>query len=138
MPTISLEPGPDLARSLAQHIDRFLARLPADLRSERRQASRIAIPLLLQLTPLTEEGCPLAGETSTAVGKDLSRSGVSFYHREPLPHRHVQISFEDPRLERLCVEVELNRCRFSNLGWYESGGRLLRIATPEHTPSLAG
>lgn len=138
MALVTLEAGPDMARELASHIDRFLARMPPGVRGERREAERVAIPLLLRVTPLSgPDGFPV-GEPSTAVGKDLSRAGVGLYHQDPLPHKHVLLTFEDPRLERLSVVVELSRCRFSNLGWYESGGRLLRVAAPEYEASLAG
>lgn len=138
MPIVPLDPGPDMARSLAQHIDQFLARLPPSVGGDRRDVERLAIPLLLQIRPV--DGCEADQfqTPATAVGKDLSRSGLGMFHREPIPHRHVIVTFEDPRLERLSIEVELNRCRFSNFGWYESGGRLLRIVEPASPASLAG
>lgn len=126
---LSLDPGPDMAETLARHLDTFLSRLPASTPGERRELSRLAIPHLLRIIPLDRQGNQ-QGDATTAVGKDLSRGGIGLFHHEPLPHRHVLVTFEDPRLDRLCVEVELTRCRFSNLGWYESGGRLLRVAEP--------
>lgn len=138
MQIVPLPDGPDMAASLAQHLDRFLARLPPSVGQDRREMTRVAIPLLLRITPIeggddADDGPPL-----TAVGKDLSRGGIGLFHRDPLPHRHVVLTFDDARLEGLSVEVELNRCRFSNLGWYESGGRLLRLAQPRYRASLAG
>lgn len=129
MHVLSLDPGPDMAETLARHLERFLAKLPASVLRDRRDLGRLAIPHLLKITPIDPQGCQ-QGEPATAVGKDLSRGGIGLFHHQPLPHRHVLVTFEDPRLERLSVEVELNRCRFSNLGWYESGGRLLRVADP--------
>jgi len=120
-----------MARMLTEHLDRFLARLPAGVGDNRRHADRVAIPLLLRIAALDGSLTDGNAEAITAVGKDLSRSGIGFFHHEPLPHRHVALSFDDPRLEGLSVEVELNRCRFSNLGWYESGGRLLRLVEPQ-------
>ena len=131
MQAATLSPGPDMARALMQHLDRFLSRLPAGVGDSRREANRVAIPLLLRIEAINGSFVTAESEFITGVGKDLSRSGIGFFHREPLPQRHVILSFDDPRLEQLSIEVELNRCRFSNLGWYESGGRLLRLVEPQ-------
>lgn len=135
MQAVPVALGPDLAHNLAQHLSQFVGRLPASVATDRRRDVRVAIPWLLSVAPLNAEP---SGEVLTAVGKDLSRHGIGFFHSQPLPHRRVVLTFEDARLERLSVEVELNRCRFSNLGWYESGGRLLRLAEPPAPHSLAG
>ncbi len=137
MQAVSLAPGPEMAHDLARYLEQFTARLPASLTSERRTEVRVAIPLLLTVAaanPRDDDHEALF----TAVGKDLSRGGIGFFHREAIPHRRVVLTFEDPRLEQLAVEVELGRCRFSNLGWYESGGRLVKVVQPNHTRCLAG
>lgn len=136
MQVAPISPGPEVVRNLVQHLNQFLARLPATVGGERRNADRVAIPLLMSVAPAGEQEFDDLGSMTTAVGKDLSRGGIGFFHRDALPHRRVVLLFDDPRLDGLAVEVELNRCRFSNLGWYESGGRLLRLIQPGR--SLAG
>lgn len=138
MAIATLDSGPDMARELTHYLDLFLARLPAGVRNDRRSAERLAIPLLLRATPIAEANGATIGDAVTGVGKDLSRAGLGLYHHAPLPHRFVRITFEDLRLEHLTVDLELSRCRFSNLGWYESGGRLLQVAPPQPKTSLAG
>lgn len=124
--------------SLAAKLEKLIAPGPITGSAERRKAKRVAIPLLIRVTPLDrQEGTPV-GPTITAVGKDLGKSGIGFFHQTALPHKLVRIGFDDPQLKDISVEVELNWCRFSNLGWYESGGKLLRMIEADSLASLAG
>lgn len=92
---------------------------------ERRREQRYPYPRLLQLTPVDESGQP-NGLPMTAAGKQISESGLSFFHPEPLAYRRVVVVLErmDGPPVRLLLDVD--RCRFTRLGWYESGGRFLR------------
>jgi hypothetical protein len=93
---------------------------------ERRQFGRISLPLVLQVTPLDQTGQPLEHLATSAVGKDISPRGISFFHERPLPHRRAIVTFEHPDVGRFCIEVDVSWCRFTSPGWYQSGGRLIR------------
>ena len=94
---------------------------------ERRGLQRIATPYLMQLTPINGDGAFLTDETVVVVGKDITPGGLGFFHQQPLPYRRAIVTVELPHVGLLSVEVDVQRCRFTKLGWYESGGRLLRI-----------
>jgi len=94
--------------------------------AERRRETRYPFPYLIHLTPVAEDGCTPQGETVVVVGKHLSERGLGFYHPKPLPHRRMIASLEDPRGRWLAFLVDLNWCRFTRQGWYESGGRFLQ------------
>lgn len=111
---------------------------PANNGPERRKSPRVAIPVLIRVTPLDGLTGNPVGPTMTAVGKDLGKKGIGFFHQAALPHRLVRIAFDAPGVQDLSVEVELSWCRFSNLGWYESGGKLLRMIESDSLASLAG
>ncbi len=98
---------------------------------ERRRENRYPFPYLIHLTPVGDDGRTSAGETIVVVGKHLSQRGLGFYHPKPLPHRRMIASLEDARGNRLGFLVDLNWCRFTKQGWYESGGRFLEaVASP--------
>jgi hypothetical protein len=101
---------------------------------ERRHHDRVAVPFLLRLTPLDAEGQPLADEAITVVGKDISQRGLSFFHEHSLPYRRVMIVVDHPELECLSLEVDICWCRFSKLGWYESGGHLTHVVEAPAAP----
>jgi hypothetical protein len=92
----------------------------------RRQKDRTALPYLLQLTPLDDQGHPMTEEESVVVGRDFSTCGLSFFHSQPIPNRRAQISLNHPQSGRFTVEIQIRRCRFHRLGWYESNARLVR------------
>ena len=60
------------------------------------------------------------------VGKDISEHGLGFYHQAPLPHRRMIASLESSHGRWHGFLIDLNWCRFTKGGWYESGGRLLK------------
>jgi hypothetical protein len=98
---------------------------------ERRREPRTAYPYLIRLTPVDRDGITPLSEDVVVVGKHLSPHGIDFYHHEPLPHRRViawlEIAGQPPR----GVLVELLWCRFNKQGWYDNGGRLLRVVDAE-------
>jgi hypothetical protein len=95
---------------------------------ERRRDNRYPFPCLVHLTPVSPDGVTPEGETVVVVGKHLSEQGFSFYHREPLPHRRMIASLERKNGHWFGFLIDLNWCRFSKGGWYESGGRFLQTA----------
>jgi hypothetical protein len=117
--------------ALARQIQALVARLHPTVTLERRRADRHSIPITFRLTPLAEDGQPIPNEAINVIGKNISRYGFSFYHATPLIYRRAQISVENIDVA-FTAEIDINWCRFSKPGWYESGGRLMAPA-PEST-----
>jgi hypothetical protein len=92
---------------------------------ERRFEQRFPYPHLLHLTPLAEDGLTPQGDSVVVVGKDLSESGLSFFHPRPLADRRMIVSLDAPGSEPISFLIDLNWCRFTQQGWYFSGGRFL-------------
>jgi hypothetical protein len=97
---------------------------------ERRRERRHPFPHLIHLTPVADDGVTPAGEAIVVVGKHLSERGLGFYHPQPLCHRRMIASLENARGEWISFLIDLNWCRFTKHGWYESGGRLLESVSP--------
>jgi hypothetical protein len=92
---------------------------------ERRFEQRFPYPHLLYLTPLTEDGLHPRDESIVVVGKDLSESGLSFFHQRPLADRRMIVSLESQGAQWVSFLIDLTWCRFTQHGWYFSGGRFL-------------
>jgi hypothetical protein len=93
---------------------------------ERRRDNRYPFPCLIHLTPVGRDGVSPAGKTVVVVGKHLSEHGFGFYHQTPLPHRRMIASLESKKGHWLGFLIDLNWCRFTKGGWYESGGRFIQ------------
>ncbi len=93
---------------------------------ERRRDSRYPFPCLVHLTPVGSDGVTPEGETVVVVGKHLSENGFGFFHQAPIPHRRMVASLEGSRGQWFGFLIDLNWCRFTKDGWYESGGRFLQ------------
>ena len=102
--------------------------------SERRRQNRYPFPYLVHLTPVGKDGITPEGETIVVVGKHLSERGLGFYHRQPLPYRRMIVSLQSGSGQWLGFLIDLNWCRFTKHGWYESGGRFLQsVLAPQET-----
>jgi hypothetical protein len=112
--------------ALTEQFRRLKDALQRPVSFERRQFGRMALPLVLRVTPLDQTGQPLEHLATTSIGKDISPRGISFFHEQPLPYRRAIVTFEHPDVGRFCVEVDMSWCRFTSPGWYQSGGRLIR------------
>jgi hypothetical protein len=97
---------------------------------ERRSDNRYPFPCLVRLTPVGRDGLTPEGEPVVVVGKHLSEHGFGFYHQEPLPYRRMIASLEDNKGHWFGFLIDLNWCRFTKDGWYESGGRFLQAVLP--------
>jgi hypothetical protein len=93
---------------------------------ERRHDARYPFPRLLELTPVGADGISPCGESVVVVGKHLSPRGLGFYHQQPLPYRRMIVSLESGNGHYFAFLIDLNWCRFTKKGWYESGGRFLQ------------
>jgi len=96
---------------------------------ERRRELRYPFPNLVTLRPVDDEGAPV-----TVVGRHLSERGLGFYHQTPLPYRHVIATLEAGEGRQVSMLVDVSWCRFTRSGWYESGGRFLRVVKAENAP----
>jgi hypothetical protein len=119
--------------ALARQIQTLVARLHPSVTLERRRHDRLSIPVMFRLTPLADDGQPIAGESITVIGKNISRHGLSFYHAVPLAYRRARITVENIEIA-FAAEIDISWCRFSKPGWYESGSRLIAASTPGTTP----
>ena len=97
--------------------------------SERRFEPRFPYPHLLYLTSLAKNGVDTQGDSIVVVGKDLSESGMSFFHPRPLADRHMIVSLEAAGSNWLSFLIDISWCRFTRQGWYFSGGRFLETRT---------
>ena len=93
---------------------------------ERRGEHRYPYPYLIHLTPVGDDKSTQCGETVVVVGKHLSQRGLGFYHPQPLHYRRMIASLETTGGTRLDFLINLTWCRFTQKGWYESGGRFLQ------------
>jgi hypothetical protein len=123
-------------RTLARQIQELVTRLRPEVTVERRHEVRVAVPLLFRLTPLNSDREPVYDDAITVVGKYISRRGLSFYHEHPLTYRRAIVALEHPVFGRFAAEIDVNWCRFTRPGWYESGGRLVRSVNPEDPPAV--
>ena len=94
---------------------------------ERRGEQRFPFPHLVHLTPVAPDGTVKSDETVVVVGKHLSERGLGFYHQHPLPNRQMIVSIELGSGGWLGILIDLTWCRFTKKGWYESGGRFLKL-----------
>lgn len=100
---------------------------------ERRRDLRHPYPYPIFLTPLEDDGETPASTSLVVVGKHLSERGVDFYCHEPLPYRRVIASLEWSKDAWIGLLLELTWCRFTRFGWYDNGGRFLRVAPVQPT-----
>lgn len=96
---------------------------------ERRRETRYPFPHLVHLTPVGQDGISPTGEPVVVVGKHISQRGLGFYHPKPLPYRRMIASLESSNGRWIAFLVDLNWCRFTKQGWYESGGRFLEAVS---------
>ncbi len=102
---------------------------------ERRQEQRYPFPYLVQLTRLAADGLSPTDQSIVVVGKHISAVGFGFYHFHPLADRRMIASFETASGQWIAFLLDIRWCRFTEHGWYESGGRFLRaVPCPLHRP----
>ena len=124
-------------RSLNAEVATLLRRLNPVLETDRRVQQRTPIPFLFELSPATAEPAEFT-RRSVVVGKDITERGIAFYHDQPLPYRRVLLSIDLPDECLVELEVDLLWCRFTSVGWYESGGRLVGVHNLPPTMCEAG
>ncbi len=91
-----------------------------------RRWHRVAYDKPLLITPLDDPGDG-AGRKLVVQGRDLSLSGFSFCHAQPLASRRVIVQFRDEATSTDVGLLALLRwCRFRRDGSYQSGGQFMR------------
>ena len=95
--------------------------------AERRGSRRRPYPHPFFLTPLSRASVPDTTSTFSVIGHRLSTGGIDFYHREAIPYRHVVASFPVHDDEWVAFVLHLSWCRFNRFGWYDNGGKFLRM-----------
>lgn len=99
--------------------------LGADAFKERRADFRYPYPRLIHL--VSADAPRRADEGIVVVGKTLSQGGLGFYHPKPFHWKRVIASLEDEPGNWVGLLVNIAWCRFTRLGWYESGGSVLAV-----------
>jgi len=97
-----------------------------------RRWHRVAYTKSLLITPLNDVTEQPSERAFVAQARDISLSGISFCHPQPLASRKVVVRFraEDPIAGEGILAV-LRWCRFRRDGCYQSGGQFLRRAPRE-------
>jgi hypothetical protein len=123
------ETGPLPDEAVRRQVWKILAGLYPPGRSvERRVAQRFPYPHLLYLTPVADDGISPAGNSLVVVGKHLSERGLGFFYpQQSLPDRRVIASLEVEPSRWAGFLLEIVRYRFTQHGWYDSGGRFLQV-----------
>jgi len=123
---------PEIRVRVAQLLSRLF---PQGYLPERRQDQRYPFPFLVRLNRVAADGQTPTEESIVVVGKHISESGFGFYHFQPLTDRRMIASFETPSGQWIAFLLDIRWCRFTQQGWYESGGRFLRaVACPPYRP----
>lgn len=109
-------------QSMVRQIERH------DRRWDRRDTQRQAFPCMFELIPADAAGTPF-GEAITVVGKDISPTGIHFFHRETMPYQFMLMSIISPTgmpTNGPQILIKLRWCRFLRPGWYDSGGQFVK------------
>ena len=106
--------------------------------ADRRGDRRIPFPYPIHLTPCDRVGILTGEPTNVVLGRHLAERGLDFYHRRPLPHRHVIASFACGESGWVSLLLELRRTCFDQVGWYRTGGRFLRAVSAPDPQWLMG
>jgi len=111
----------DLARQIAQSTQ------PIWGDQGRRSQPRVPLPRLIGLTPLKNDNLQPAREPTYVVGKNLAPLGLDFFHHEPIAERFAIVALERAPEYWVHLLMKITWCRFLKQGWYDSGGRFLKV-----------
>lgn len=94
---------------------------------EMRSSERTPYPNLIGLTPLKNESLREMGEPFYVVGKRIGLGGIDFFHNDKIEFHYALASFERNDDEHAHFVLKITRCKFRRPGWYESGGRFVKL-----------
>jgi hypothetical protein len=121
------EEGPITNDTLRRQVWGILAGLyPPGKTAERRVDQRFPYPYLLYLSRVGSDGISPQGESVVVVGKHLSEHGLGFFYQQPLPDRRMIASLQLQEGRWVGFLIDITWCRFTQHGWYDSGGRFLQ------------
>jgi hypothetical protein len=124
-PAEPLSPSDELVRQQVWGV--LSAMYPQGRIIERRVDQRYPYPHLLYLTPVGDDGITAEGPSVVVVGKSLSERGLGVFHPQPFAQRRMIASLETGEGRFASFLVDITWCRFTQYGWYESGGRFLQV-----------
>jgi hypothetical protein len=113
--------------SLKRAIRGLMTRLSPHVARDRREYVRHPLPALMELTPVDAETEEPLGSPVIVVGKSISEQGLGFFHQHAMPYRNAIVRVEAGPAGEMSFLVDLAWCRYTQFGWYESGGRFLRL-----------
>ena len=93
---------------------------------ERRRQLRYPFPHPIYLTAIGADGITAEGEPIVAVGKDLSETGLGFFHAAPLPSTRMIVSLQTDNKRWLAFIIEIIRSQSIRQGWHEAAGRFVQ------------
>lgn len=99
---------------------------PISTRMERRSDTRYAFPYPITLIPVEDALRGDARSRISAIGKHITIHGVDFYTSKPIAAKEVVCQFHSVTGAHALV-LELSWCRHNAQGWFENGGRFLRV-----------
>lgn len=107
---------------------RFLVALDKFCSSDddRRSEYRYPFPRLIELRPAAKRDVHNDESATVVVGKSISDHGIGFFHQQPITFRRGIASVQDESGRWIGLLVDITWCRFTQFGWYESGGRIIR------------
>jgi hypothetical protein len=117
------EPAVQLSERLVGFIRRVIRGEKFYSGPERRKSLRYPITMPVRVTPLDDNQQPL-DESFLAVTRDISVTGLCFYHTQPVKQKFLQMELTSPAREQCTVLLETARCRPAG-PFYEIGGRFL-------------
>jgi hypothetical protein len=92
--------------------------------AEQRRWHRISYDRPAILT-LLDDRTQVAMVHKVVSGRDISPSGFSFTHLDPLACRRAIVTFAFEPDETEAIELRLTWCRFTRAGIYQSGGKFV-------------
>ena len=121
--------------SLVQHYLNNLDR--HDTNYERREHARHAFATVISLTPVDRSQLAPLGEPLLVIGKQISITGLGFYHTSALLHGCFLVSVPGESVGNAVEDRQLvlqtKWCRFLGKGLYESGGQFVKTVSNEPT-----
>jgi hypothetical protein len=127
----------DVTNEIAALVSHYLTNLHRyDSNYERREHIRYAFPAVMALTPVDAVSLEPLAEPTLVTGKQISHSGLGFFHSGPLLHRCFLVSIVNESGDHRDSQFVLRTgwCRFLGKGLYESGGQFIRIVPNRSAP----
>ncbi len=122
---------------IARIVDRVVASWHSPLSlAEQRGSHRLRYERPAVLTPLDERTGEPVSVHKIVSGRDISPTGFSFTHLDPLACRRAIVTFAFESLPPSAVVLRLSWCRFTQAGVYQSGGKFLNPILPPFVEDL--